>query len=265
MMKSAEWQDVESAYDLTLCRSFIYNWLALSLQFPTEATAAELLSEQAKAAFPQVAAWVGGSPTATLTKAAEGLVQLFETQTLETLRSAHAHLFGHTARGVVCPYETEFGHPGEFQQPRQLGKVSGFYNAFGLTVRRDERERADHVSCELEFLAFLSNKEAFALEHNDADMLRETRKAMRLFLLDHLGRFGRAFAYLLCKEDGQGFWGRIGGVLYEFLTLECRRLDVAAGPALIPLRPAEEAGVPMACGDNSDTEGAEGAEFDPFE
>ena len=244
--------EVEFAHDQALCRGFIYNWLAMALQFPTPETVAELLSEKSKAALPRLAGWAAGGEATGLAKAVEGLVQSFETQTVETLRTAHVRLFGHSARGLVCPYETEFGQSGEFQQPRQLGKVSGFYNAFGLTVRKDERERPDHVSCELEFIAFLSRKEAYALEQNDLDMLRETQKAMRLFLRDHLGRFGRAFAYLLCKEDGQGFWGRLGGVLYECITLECRRLGVVAGPPLIPLRPAEEAGVPMACVEGSE-------------
>ncbi len=262
MKSGAGIQDIESTYDQTLCRSFIYNWLALALQFPAEETSAELLSEKSGKALPRLAAWIAGDADATLVKAAEGLVELFPSQNMETLRSAHAHLFGHTARGLVCPYETEFGQTGEFQQPRQMGKVSGFYHAFGLTVRRDERERPDHVSCELEFAAFLSRKEAYALEHGDTEMLQETRKALRLFLRDHLGRFGRAFAYLLCKEDGQGFWGRFGGFLYEFITLECRRLDVAAGPALIPLRPVEDADVPMACESGSDTEETEDGLFE---
>jgi TorA maturation chaperone TorD len=242
--------DTEFVHDQALCRSFIYDWLSVALQFPTPETVAELLSERSKTALPSLARWASGGEATGLAKATEGLVSFFDTETLETFRTAHVRLFGHTARGLVCPYETEFGQGGEFQQPRQLGKVSGFYRAFGLTVRTDDRERPDHVSCELEFMAFLARKEAYAIEQADTHMLHETQKAMRLFLRDHLGRFGRGFAYLLCKEDCQGFWGRLGGVLFEFITQECSRLGVAAGPPLIPLRPAEEADVPMGCGES---------------
>lgn len=231
-----------------LSRSFIYDTLAMALQAPSMETASELLSEKTRAALPRLATWATDGEASGFAAAIAGWVQTFETMTPEKLRAAHAHIFGHTARGIVCPYETEFGQEGEFQQPRQLGKISGFYNAFGLTVRREERERPDHVSCELEFMAFLSRKEAYALEHEDQEMLNETRKAFRLFLRDHLGRFGRAFACLLSKEDPQGFFGRVGGILYEFITLECRRLQLDPGAPLLPLRPAEEDGVPMACG-----------------
>ena len=242
--------DEDSARDQALGRSYIYNWLAVAMQFPTSQSAAELFSQEAEIALPRLAIWISGE-TAGLANAMQGLVPLLGAQTLDGLRTAHVRLFGHTARGSVCPYETEFGQGGEFQQPRQLGKVSGFYGAFGLTVRTDERERPDHVSCELEFMAFLARKEAYALESGDAEMLGETRKAIRLFLRDHLGRFGRAFAYLLCKEDCQEFFGRIGGVLFEFITLECKRVGVAAGPPLMPLRPIEEADIPMACGESA--------------
>ncbi len=239
--------------DDILSRSFIYGALAAALEPPTAETVGALLSEKTKTALPRLASWATEGGASDFPMAVAGWVQTFETLTLEKLRAAHTRLFGHTARGTVCPYETEFGQEGEFQQPRQLGKTNGFYNAFGLTVRRDERERPDHVSCELEFMAFLSRKEAYALEHDDQEMLSQTRKAFRLFLRDHLGRFGRAFAFQLCKEDPREFFGRLGGVLYEFLTMECRRLDLEAGPPLLPLRPAEEDGVPMVCG-NGDTE-----------
>ena len=133
--------DLEFAHDQALGRSFIYDWLAMALQFPTPDTVTELLSEKSRTALPRLASWAADGEAAGLVKTVEGLVESFETQTLETLRSNHVHLFGHTVQGLVCPYETEFGQGGEFQQPRQLGKVSGFYKALGLTVRQDERER----------------------------------------------------------------------------------------------------------------------------
>jgi TorA maturation chaperone TorD len=234
--------------DQILSRAFIYDTLAMALQPPTMDTAGVLLSEKTKAALPRVAGWAIDADESGFPAAVAGWVQTFDTMTLAKLRAEHARLFGHTARGVVCPYETEFGQEGEFQQPRQLGKISGFYSAFGLSVRSQERERPDHVGCELEFMSFLSRKETYALEHADQEMLDETRKAFRLFLRDHLGRFGRAFGCLLAKADAQGFFGRAGCILYEFITIECRRLQLDAGPALLPLRSTADDGVPMACG-----------------
>ncbi|MDP2735762.1 MAG: hypothetical protein Q8P12_06160, partial [bacterium] len=78
------------------------------------------------------------------------------------------------------------------------------------------------------------------------------QKATRLFLRDHVGRFGFAFARLLRENTPTGFWGRLGDLLFDFLTFECRRLGLPPGMQLLSLRTAEEDAVPMACGEPSD-------------
>jgi putative dimethyl sulfoxide reductase chaperone len=169
-------------------------------------------------------------------------------RSLITLTEAHQQLFGHTARGGVPPYETEYGAEALFQQPQEMGDLMGFYNAFGLTVNIEARERPDHVSSECEFLSFLALKEAYALEHEEAAMLAETRKAERLFLRDHLGRFLPAFAKKISREASEGLYGSLGQLAYDFIALECARFGVPTGPQNLTLRPADDEHVPIACG-----------------
>lgn len=160
----------------------------------------------------------------------------------------HRRLFGHTARGSVPPYGTEYGHDTLFQQPQRLADVAGFFAAFGLRLESAEHERVDHVRCQLELLAFLARKEAYALETGDARMLAEVRRAQRLFLRDHLGRFAPALGERLRREDPEGFYGALGRVLRRFVEAECRRWGVAPGPENLVLRPNDDDGAPMACG-----------------
>lgn len=253
----------EQLRDEALCRSVLYGALSLALHHPTQETFDALRSQNARLALPESASWLMNNKpledgkreeetAVDLVARVEDWVQTFQPLTLDLLCSAQGRLFGHTARGSVCPYETEYGQEGLFQQPRQLARIMGFYRAFGLTTRSTERERADHVSCELEFLDFLSRKEAVSLESGDDADWRETRKAIRLFLRDHLGRFGRAFARLLREQEPEGFFGKLGNVLYDFLTFECRRLGIQPSPPLLALRSAEQDKVPMACGEPSD-------------
>jgi TorA maturation chaperone TorD len=178
----------------------------------------------------------------------EDWLRAIESLTLDTWQSGYTRIFGHTARGKVCPYETEYGQQGLFEQPRQLAKISGFYRAFGLEVTGVGHERADHVSCELEFLDFLCRKEAVAAEMGDEVSLEETRKAARLFLRDHVGRFACAFARLLQENDPSGFYGELGGLLFEYVTFECHRIDVHPGLPLLQFRPADDDSTPMLCG-----------------
>jgi hypothetical protein len=98
-------------------------------------------------------------------------------------------------------------------------------------------------------MAFLARKEAFALDRGDGDMLEQTRNAARLFLRDHLGRFAPALGEQLRRHDPDGFYGALGAVLASFVTGECGRAGVPAGPEGLGLRlEAPEDQAPMLCG-----------------
>ncbi|MBI4445268.1 MAG: molecular chaperone TorD family protein [Acidobacteria bacterium] len=248
--------------DEALCRSVFYNLLSLALHPPTAEICSAIKSESADLALREAAAVLDASPidqTSTggsekgnrrpdLGSRVDQWIATFDGLSLQLLLSSYGQLFGHTTRGPVCPYETEYGQEAVFQQPRQLAQITGFYRAFGLATRSAERERPDHISCQLEFLQFLSRKEAYALGCGGFPMLEETRKATRLFLRDHLGRYGRAFAHMLREHEPEGFFGRLADLMFDFITFECRRLRIEAGPPLLQLRTDGEGHVPMACG-----------------
>jgi DMSO reductase family type II enzyme chaperone len=244
-MTSATLVTRPQAGDIDIARATLYSALALGFRPPEEETIARLCSKDGATALASAAALLDPNRESGL--AAVSLV-LTAHCSLLTVTESHRRLFGHTARGGVPPYETEYGAEALFQQPQEMGDLMGFYRAFGLTLNVLERERPDHVSCECEFLCFLALKEAYALEHEDSAMLDETRKAERLFLRDHLGRFLPAFAKKLIREDGNGLYGILGDLACAFIALECARFGVPAGPDNLTLRPADDERVPMACG-----------------
>ena len=258
--------DREQLRDQAICRSVLYGALSLGLHYPTEETLSVLRAEDSRLALWDAASFLmatgGGAEDARAASSerapadivarVQDWVATFESLSHEELLARFEKLFGHTARGTVCPYETEYGQEGLFEQPRQLATIMGYYQAFGLTTRTEERERADHAGCELEFLDFLCRKEAYAIESGDEAMRSETRKAQRLFLKDHLGRFGRAFARMLREQEPDGFFGRLGDLLFAFLTWEYGWLRIEPGAVVLPLRSAEDDAVPMACGGKED-------------
>lgn len=240
-----------SDVDLALCRATLYNALALGFRVPTEETVARLASPEGAGALADAAAVVDANEGSGLAPTVRGLPGNGSRSVTE-LSASFRRLFGHTARGPVPPYETEYGQEAIFQQPQELADLTGFYRAFGLALRTGEHERADHLSCECEFLSFLALKEAYALEHQDAPMLEETRKATRLFLRDHLGRFVPAFTKNLIREDRDGFYGTLGELCLRFTTQECTRLGIPVGPESLSLRPATADVVPMSCADGTE-------------
>jgi len=233
--------------DLALCRSAMYEALALGFRPPTSVTFERLISAEQNQALMQIAALldVNGS-NGKSANIAFSVHQLNQCSNLEALEKSYRYLFGFTAHPKVPPYETEYGEEALFQQPQELGDLAGFYSAFGLKM--NAFERVDHISCECEFLAFLTRKEAYALEQNDVEMLETTRGAQRLFLKDHLGRFVPAFVKTLSREDPEGFYGRLGNLCRDFTRWECAQFNIPLGSELMRLRPTEWMEEAFTCG-----------------
>lgn len=244
--------------DLAYCRAALYSALAIGFQEPTEETLSRLLAESSRASLAGAAAALFPNCQPDLSSLIDAL-PTGDNDYATMLSSRYRELFGHTARGLIPPYETEYGNEALFQQPQELGDLMGFYHAFGLRLKQDRRERADHVSCECEFLMFLALKEAYALENDNREMLMETRKAEKLFLRDHLARFFPTFAAQLDREDPSGFYGMLAELCLRFVTAECARLRVACGAINLGLRPADDSRVPMACGSGVECSAMPGA------
>lgn len=234
--------------DACLARSVLYGALALGFRSPAGESRQRLLSPEGRSVIRRAGGFLGSATGgADLMAAAERLAGL-DAENPEALRARYQRIFGHTARGLVCPFETEYGVQGLFRQPQELADISGYYLAFGLRPRTGAGERGDHAACECEFLDFLNRKEAVALEKGDVPMVQETRKAVRGFLRDHLGRFGRAFAARLLKVDPDGHYGALATLLHALLASEAGRLDLPVGREVLELRSSAPDQVPMACG-----------------
>lgn len=229
----------EPALLAAFARSAVYSALALGFEPPGPEVRERLASSEGAVYLAEALAAAGCGELAASARALAG----------EAPReSAYRRLFGHTARGSVPPYGTEYGAATLFQQPQRLADLGGFFAAFGLRVDPARHERVDHVRCQLEFLAFLARKEAHARDAGGDRMLAEVERGQRLFLRDHLGKFAPAFGERLRRAEGTGFYGVLGGLLRAFVEAECGRCGVSAGPENLVLRLTEDLEVPIACG-----------------
>jgi DMSO reductase family type II enzyme chaperone len=236
------------AVDHALCRSALWEALALGFRRPTDETLVRLASPEGATALAEAADALAGADLAACARALAGE----PVPSRDALESAYDRLFGHTARGVVSPYETEYGDDSPFLPQREMSDIAAFLRAFGLVRRPEAHERLDHLACECEFMLVLTRKEAHALRAHEAAMLEETHRAGRLFLRDHLGRWAPAFSRNLAREGRGHFYGALGELCGRFVALECRRAGVPAGPQLLRLRSGETAEVPMACGPSAE-------------
>lgn len=107
----------------------------------------------------------------------------------------HEAVFGLVISKDCPPYETEFCHWNDpTYRSSQMADVGGFYRAFGLQPRRERPERQDHISLEIEFIAFLQQKLAIAIESGEAEHVAVCREALAAFVRDHAAWWMPTFA-----------------------------------------------------------------------
>ena len=237
-----------SKQDIALCRSILYEALSLGFRPPTDETCRRLGAADAAADVARAAELIDPD----LGPCALDLASPTDASSLESLESEYRRLFGHTARGLISAYETEYGADTLFQKPQEMSDIAGFLHAFGLSVDSKAHERLDHVSCELEFLAFLARKEAHSIEVSDDAMRKQTRSATRAFLKDHLGRFAPSFSRRVMQQDADGFYGKLAALCLGYVKSESDHFEVPLGPETLHIRLPLDDLAPMACGGPDD-------------
>lgn len=144
-----------------------------------------------------------------------------------SLEDEHVKAFGLVICTDCPPYETEY-LPNEdtFFRTQQMADVAGFYRAFGL--QPDPRERPDHISLELEFMAYLLMMERLGSANGTADdtALDVCQEARAKFLKDHLTPWLTSFAIALESKVQTDLFALVGRCLRALVPIERRRLSV---------------------------------------
>jgi TorA maturation chaperone TorD len=159
------------------------------------------------------------------------------------LRDEHLRVFGMTSRDC-SPYETEYHSVDDtFFRTQQMADVAGFYRAFGLDFAGQAHDRADHISLELDFVAFLLMKKRLAAasaasaptSSEQADTCHQARVS---FLRDHLCWWTPAFAHLLARKGNGGHYEPAAKLLAALLPLDRGRLAIDKPEP--PSKPADQ-------------------------
>jgi TorA maturation chaperone TorD len=191
-------ESAAATVDRALARAVLARALKLAFRRPTEQSAEALFTRAGGEALLEAALVLEDGSRGPLFRAAEAL-GAGPHPGLPELEARFDRVFGHTLRGSVVPYETEYGGDALFRQGQEMADLAGFYRAFGLRPGDGHTERLDHAGVEFEFLEILSLKEVYAIERGEAVMLEVTRDAVASFLSHHLGRFGCALGEALAR------------------------------------------------------------------
>lgn len=147
------------------------------------------------------------------------LAQAFIERPRAGLEAEYIELFT-LATSPDCPsYESAYVCTDMNQQTSIMADVAGFYRAFGLDL--GQGLRPDDISLELEFMGFLCRKEAYAIEHMGHPRVLQARRNQRLFIREHLGRWGETLGHLIATHAPAGSpYATLGLALAAWLEAE---------------------------------------------
>jgi putative dimethyl sulfoxide reductase chaperone len=234
---------LQSGISTAVARAFLYRLLAAAFQDPEEENWQALATPDFQAALTSATQDLGReSPV--LGEAARAWARTLAATSFEEFHLECLAAFGHAARGCCPLNEIDYGDlkADPLFQPHRLADLAAFYRAFGLELAQAADERHDHLCLELEFMAVLAAKEAYALEHQfDDDLLLQCRAAQKQFLREHLGRWTPAFARRLAQQSAPGTLRALADFLRVFIEADCARWQLRPGSEDLLLRPVDDA------------------------
>ncbi len=220
----------------TLARSTIYQFLSLCFGEPNEETFPILKDkeylgnvQESLETYLAIDRLSGtGKDTSSIMKAPQLIVDSLNGKSVEDINTEYFKRFGSYISSKECPiYDTFYGKLDIFQQTQELADITGFYRAFDLKHADDvKKDKLDHLSIELEFMHYLTYKEAYALENHGDEQLDICFSAEKKFIKSHLGRWVGHFTLLVNKHSQEGFYACSANLLKDFVELEWKYLRV---------------------------------------
>ncbi|HEY4668319.1 MAG TPA: molecular chaperone TorD family protein [Tepidiformaceae bacterium] len=224
--------------ELTARRAAAYMLLSRCLAYP-DARGIELLQEAGVASSDLLK---GGPLEEVARRASEGADA--------DIADEHVRLFS-ISFSPDCPtFETAFVSTDATDQTMRMADVAGFYRAFGVDTS-ETGFRPDDICVELEFMAFMCQKQMYAAEHLGAPRVAQSLKAQRSFLKDHLGRWAGALGRRLVLRARPGsFYAEVGCGLEDWMAEDLRALgvedvDLIEKPATNWPKPEEDEDAPV--------------------
>lgn len=199
----------------------LYSALSTAFDRPDE----ELLDAIENGAFAEglimSATMLGGD----VARAADGL-EITAPDEPSELRSAYAAAFGNENEATVSQYETGYAPGTLVTNTNQLADMAGFYRAFGLDIAPDQRDRADYLSTQLEFVSHLAAQRAYLAKEGDETGVEVVTNARASFIEDHLGRWAPRFVAEVLGEVEAPFYRVLADLLGALVETENELLGI---------------------------------------
>ena len=118
---------------------------------------------------------------------------------------------------AIWLYAAEHLAENEFQRVNHLADIMGFYRAFGL---QPDKDRADSLACQLEFMHYLIFKAQRALEFKDKEKEDICISAQKKFFAEYLKPAITKITKKVIASSADSFYSHAAGECLEFIKSE---------------------------------------------
>jgi len=219
-------ENKELRVSLQLARGRIYEILARALGYPWN----RKFFRPKKILEPMDVLLVDENDWSTLKGIVDGFDKYLPKMAMKQVQSEHIRVYGHAVSQECPPYEMQYGTEGGVNsQTDVLIQIGGFYDTFGFQVpdKGPTRDRIDHISIELQFMAFCCHREAYGIENDhDEKQVSVLRSGQKKFVRNHLGRWLPLFCLFAARKAERGLYKDLADILSIFMKNEIILLDV---------------------------------------
>lgn len=231
-----------------LARSSLYSFLSRGFAYPTKEGLEEIKTGVTSRELKGSASCLGEE----LLQYVEALCEALEREVaplgLRDIEGGYNRIF---SMGLLCPHhETFYTSAHVFMKSQDLADIRGFYGAFGFRLSEKEKELADFIGTELEFMHVLCFKEYHALEKGEGEKAELCREAQTKFMEGHLGTWTEAFSKTLSATAHMDYFITLGKLLEKFADFDCQYLGVTPKHVLLPEQGWKQEAEPFTCGEN---------------
>jgi TorA maturation chaperone TorD len=129
----------------------------------------------------------------------------------------------HASKPRLLPLFESVYREGKLLQESTVDVARQYYGA-GLKLDKDFSLPPDHISLELEFMAYLCSQEIEAIREKDFFVLDKAKKLQQKMLTEHLQLFVPEFAQRLQKHASLEFYKVTGRYMKNYIDWELSRL-----------------------------------------
>ncbi len=141
----------------------------------------------------------------------------------DDLRADYTRLFIGPGKVLTPPWESVQFSEERLTFQRETLQVRGWYQRFGLAPVKLYAEPDDHIGLELEFVGHLARRGLAAMAANDLGTFDQAQNAQRMFLAEHLLRWGPEWCGQVQAQAQTDFYRGIAlltrGVLTELAQI----------------------------------------------